>query len=362
MTHQVSHRRTGKKVRASRGKGNVAGLRLVEALRVLARPAGATHAELIAELDASRQTVTRYFRILRDEGHEIEVIGERDGKKVRRIVGEKRTHATAFTLEEVVFLKLLELTSIAFRGTGIDEVMASVFSKVEATLRPKDRAKIQDLGRKILCIPELFHDYSGKSDIVDEIVSALLHEQPLTIHHPGKKNEPRTFRAEPLSLVIYKRALYLLANSGHHNAPRTFRIDGIARAVRQKDASFAYPKEWDPMKLFEGAFGMITGEETEVTLRFDASVEHALKTRIFHPTQKMKTKGRYIFLTVRPRGTTELLTWVLGWGDKVAVISPPSLRNEWCRHADAMSRMAREIAEAEAKRLALADDDDESPP
>jgi predicted DNA-binding transcriptional regulator YafY len=232
---------------------------------------------------------------------------------------------------------------------------------MEATLRPRERAKILGLQRKILDVPDHVHDYSGKIEVLDQIMTALLEEQPVVIKHASKKAERRQFRIDPYTLVTHKRALYLVGFSHHHKAVRTFSIDGIVDATRQMGASFAYPKEWNPAKLFEGAFGIIPGEETEVTLRFDASVEAWLRARIWHPTQSIRKKGQYLYLTMRPRGTTEVLSWVLGWGEKVAIISPPSLRSEWARQAEAMARMAREIAEREKKKLGNDGDEDDTP-
>jgi proteasome accessory factor B len=337
-----------------------AGLRLLDAQKLLLRPTGATFRELMEELSLSRSTADRYLRSLAFAGTRIDVIGERDGSQVRRIAGKEGTHVVAFTLEELVWLKVFEAYASCFEGTGIDETFRRICNKTLATLKPKDRARVLDLSRKIFDVPEHVRDYSDKAEVLDQIVSALLEEQPLVIKQESKTAGRRRFRIDPYTLVTHKRALYLVGLSHHHKAIRTFAIDGIADATRQRDESFVYPKSYDPRKVFEGAFGIIQGEETEVTIRFDGHFEPWVRGRKFHPSQTLEKKGAFLYLTMRLRGTKELLPWIMSWGANAAVVSPPTLRDEWLKHAQGVVRMAQEIAAAEEKRLGSDDSGDET--
>jgi hypothetical protein len=77
-----------------------------------------------------------------------------------------------------------------------------------------------------------------------------------------------------------------------------------------------------------GAFGMIGGPRTQVTLLFDAKVGRFVRRRLWHPTQKITKTERGVELAMDVSGAVELMSWILGWGDKVEVLEPESLREE----------------------------------
>jgi predicted DNA-binding transcriptional regulator YafY len=336
-----------------------AGRRLLDAEKLLCRASGATIKELMTELEIKRSSAFNYLDELRTHGHEIEAIGERDGQRVHRVVQAPKTRDVAFTLEELFGHIVVGGFAAGFEGTGIDEAHRRTSTKMDVTLKPKDRARSLALKKKVLDIPDHVHDYSDKGEVIDQIVTALVDEQPLVIKYENRAGKRRRLRVDPLTLVTYKRGLYLVGFSHHHKALRVFAIDGIEDATRQQGKSFVYPTDYDPRKLFDGAFGIIGGEETEVTIRFDGSVEPSLRRRKFHATQRLQKKGGYVYLTMRPRGTTEVLPWVLSWGANAAVVSPPSLRNEWLKHAEAIVRAAQHLTASDER--ALGDDDADDP-
>ena len=70
------------------------------------------------------------------------------------------------------------------------------------------------------------------------------------------------------------------------------------------------------------------GPRTRVRIRFDTKVARFVQRRQWHPTQKIKRVDGGIELTMEVAGTLELLSWVLGFGDKAEVLEPESLREE----------------------------------
>lgn len=322
-----------------------AGQRLFDAYQMWSRASGATLIEVQEELGISRSTALRYLEALAQRDLPTETIGMRGLAKIHRVAQKQVT----FSLEEAFWQKVMERFASGYRGTGIDEAFARVSSKIEATLRPRDRAKIAELDKKILDLQEQVHDYEGKADVVDELLTALLEQRPVMITQRSRGKDARKMRVDPYTLVTYKRALYVVAWSHHHSAMRTFAIDAIDDAERVKNERFDVPVDYDPKQRFEGAFGMIRGEKTDVTIRFDPSVEPWLQKRRVHPTQQIEKRGKWVYLRMKPHGTTELLTWVLGWGSKATVIAPASLRDEWKREVEAMMKAAKESVKADGE-------------
>ena len=133
---------------------------------------------------------------------------------------------------------------------------------------------------------------------------------------------------EPYTLVVYKKGLYLAGYSHHHKSVRTFSLDGFRGIERLKKDHFEYPKDYQPSQLVEGSFGLFGGPRTQVRLLFEAKVGRFVRRRLWHPTQKITKTDRGVELTMEVAGTVELLSWVLGFGDKAEVIEPVSLREE----------------------------------
>jgi predicted DNA-binding transcriptional regulator YafY len=109
---------------------------------------------------------------------------------------------------------------------------------------------------------------------------------------------------------------------------RTFALDGFRDIDRLKKDRFDYPKDYQPGQLVVGAFGMIGGPRTHVRLLFDAKVGRFVQRRLWHPTRKITKTDRGVELEMDVAGTTELKTWILGWGDRLEVLEPESLREE----------------------------------
>jgi predicted DNA-binding transcriptional regulator YafY len=50
---------------------------------------------------------------------------------------------------------------------------------------------------------------------------------------------------------------------------------------------------------------------------------------MWHPTQRFRrVTGGGIEMTMDVRGTTEVVSWVLGFGDKARVVEPKGLRDQ----------------------------------
>jgi proteasome accessory factor B len=213
-------------------------------------------------------------------------------------------------------------------GTGFKEDLDDVFRKLEATLRRKDFAAVRNLDRKVFDVNEARHLYEGRLEDVNDIMTALLREDRLRITHEGVSGGRKTFVLEPYTLLVYKKGLYLAGFSHLHQEIRTFALDGFREVEWRKGDRFDYPADYRPEQLTEGAFGLIRGEPTHVRILFDPKVARYVQRRQWHPTQRFQRVDDGIEMMMDVRGTTELVSWVLGFGDKAAVLEPAELRAE----------------------------------
>jgi proteasome accessory factor B len=213
-------------------------------------------------------------------------------------------------------------------GTGFKEDLDEVFATLEATIKRANQVAARNLDRKLYDVNEAPHIYEGRLEHMNDILTALLHEERLRATHSSVSKSQKAFVLEPYTLLVYKKGLYLAGFSQHHQGIRLFALDGFHDVEWLKQDKFVYPEGYHPTQLAEGAFGLIAGPRTHVRIRFDESVARYVQRRRWHATQQIKRVAGGIELTMDVAGTVELVSWVLGFGDKAEVIEPATLRGE----------------------------------
>jgi len=301
--------------------------RLHELRVLLDRPDGLSLYEITAHFEVAPRTALRYLQALERAGEPLDE-ESRGKKKLWRIQPTARRQAITLSTSQMLAFFLSRRVFDFLAGTGLKEDLDDVFRKLEATLKRRDGASARNLDRKLFDVNEAPHLYEERADDVNEILTALIREERLEVTHQGVSGGNRTFLLEPYTLLVYKKGLYVAGRSLAHDQVRTFALDGF-RAVRWlRHTPFTYPADYRPEQLVEGAFGLIRGPSTHVRLRFASSVAPYLQRRLWHPSQVFRAVGGGLEMTLDVRGTTELVTWILGFGNKVEVLEPAQLRAE----------------------------------
>ena len=212
-----------------------------------------------------------------------------------------------------------ELTAF-LAGTGLGDVARDV--------RPLDDVPERfrsNLNTKFRLLSEPSRDYGAHRDTIDAVLDGLLRERLLAFRYGATGTGAQMHGVQPLTLVMYRRALYLLAElpSGER---RRFALDRMASV--ETGARFVYPRRFRPEQELEPWFGISTGEgPARVRIRFDASVVHLVRARTWHPSQSLVDRedgGIELWMTT---GGRELIRFVLEWGKTAEVLEPPWLRS-----------------------------------
>ena len=296
---------------------------------------GATVYELAERLGVSVRTVIRYLQALEETGEGL--YDEREGhKKIWRLAAGGRTSVLHLTTSQMTALYLSRKVVGFLEGTGFSEDLEEVFHKLELTLKRRDFAATQKLGKKLFSVNEAPHIYAGRDEHVNAILTALTREERLLAQHESVGRGQARFRIDPYTLLVYKKGLYLAGLSDHHGAIRTFSLDGFQLLEWRKNERYDYPEDYSPEQLVEGTFGLIAGERTRVRIAFTPRVARYVRRRQWHPSQKIiEQEGGGVVLELEVRGTVELVSWVLGFGEHAEVLSPESLRRELARELTA---------------------------
>lgn len=301
--------------------------RLHELKMLLNRSGGLTVYDIAERLKTSVRTAIRYLRALERAGEPLHE--ELDGRrKLWRLKPNARHESITLTMSQMVALFLSRRVFDFLAGTGFKEDLDDVFAKLEATLKRRDFLAVRNLDRKIFDVNEAPHIYAERLEDVNDITTALIREERLRVRHVSVGDGKKPFVIEPYTLLIYKKGLYLVSKSFHHDAIRTFALDGFRSVEWLRGERFTYPDDYDPSRMYEGAFGIIPGPRQRVRIRFDQSVARVVRRRRWHPTQRIRSVDGGIELTMQVAGITEVRSWVLGFGDKAVVLEPTELRHE----------------------------------
>ena len=309
----------------------------IEVLRLALQSRRLTYAEIEELLDVSRSTAQRLVMTLRNTD-DLEADVDDDQRPVFRIRTNPRVERLRVSALELVALFAASRILSIFTGTGIREDHDSVLERLSATLRPADVALLRGLEKKVHFVAYGGRrKYDDRIDDVNETLTAILRNQRLAITYPSSKGGERSFLFEPYTLVFYKTGLYVAGKDCDKGAVITLSIDRFVSVEWKKDDAFEVPESWHPAQLSDGGFGIILGPETDVAIRFDAGVVPWVERAEWHETQTIEPRpDGGIVLRMRVRGTTELTSWLLSWGSKAEVLSPPELR----------AKMGAELAKA----------------
>lgn len=284
-----------------------------------ARHAGCDRRQALADLKALGQ-------------HGIPLYSEGDGRAARWVVDAAWREA-GMGLDLPTRLALLfgrELVSGIMHQTRFAHAFETLESTL-ASLSPQLDPLAKDLDRRFHVVHEPDKDYSKHGDTLETLVAAILASHRVALTYRKRSGELRTYpAAAPYSLLLYKRTVYLVAES--RGTVRTLPVEGFTEVTALPDATFDYPRasEYSPQSLLADVFGLIRQDEPPATvrLRFHRDVTPLVTPRRWHPKQHITpTDDGGCELTIHATGI-ELVSFALSWGNKVEVLEPAWLRDK----------------------------------
>jgi predicted DNA-binding transcriptional regulator YafY len=286
--------------------------------------------EAIAEFDLDDRTLRRYLSDLRGIG--VPVLDEGRGS-------ERSLSMEASFGRRGVQLSLLELVSLHFgrslfdflKGTGFAEDMDDALERISTWSGGPDgenAGMVEHMDRKFVAVPEHAKDHTRDADILDDILTALLRQNPVEALYARVGGPVRTYRLHPYTLAHWRQGLYLFALDVDVGRVKTYAVDRFRAFSRSRGETFEYPEEFDPQALVSDCFGIIGGEVTEISLEFTRAAAPYVRERIWHHSQRVEPIGMgALQMRLRVGISPELEAWILGFGPSVKVLEPASLRD-----------------------------------
>lgn len=272
-----------------------------------------SRSELAAAIDAEPRLVLRDLLELEQQGR-VARIGE--GRAQRWTATP--APATPRAIHDKIAMRLGREVLVFLEGTAFTEVYTR-FDEGPATGRLD-----QDLDRKFVYLQEPARSYTGQTEILDVLLDGLLRGRALNVGYRSK-GSVRPLSLRPLTLVVYRRALYLLALSPGEDVER-LPVDRITSA--ELGAPFEYPPDWDPQAELTPYFGIYkSGAPERIVLRFSAAKADLVRARRWHPTQAQRELPDGRVELVMRAGGAELVRFVLEWGPHCEVVGPAWLKD-----------------------------------
>ena len=313
--------------------------KFVRVVELLSRSGGVSAHEVMARFDLDDRTLRRYLADLRDVGVPVRSDGRGDSRNLWVDASYSR-QGVQVSLLELVSLRMGRRLFDFLEGTGFAQDMDDALETISTLAVGSSRELAEDLDRKFLAVPEHRKDHTRDADLIEDILSALLYQNPARAHYARVGGPTRAYSLHPLTLATYRQGLYLFALDVEEGRVKTFAVDRFRNFERLRKEHFDYPADFDPNGVVEDAFGIIAGgPKQDVSLHFARRAAPYVRERIWHHSQQVEpVEEGGVRLRMTVASSPELESWILGFGPDVVIEAPPEL-------ADRVRRLHKEAAE-----------------
>lgn len=287
--------------------------------------------KLAREIEVTAKTIQRDINFMRDQlGLPLEYDAFRHGYYYSQDVAE--FPLLQLSRNDLVALFLARHALDPLRGTNLERMLAESFSKIAVACPGEVSIRWQELDEafSVKARGVLPADAVLFGDLLDAARSRRVVSFD---YHKLSAPEPERRTVHPYHVGQLDHGWYLLAHDPARDAVRTFALQRI-RNLQMVSATFERDPNFDARTHLGGGFGVWSYTESEqgqhtVLLRFEGYAARVVGERQWHPTQvtrQLSQDGSLIEFQVELAGLEEITRWVLSWGSKVRVISPPELK------------------------------------
>ena len=187
---------------------------------------------------------------------------------------------------------------------------------------------------------------------VDEISNAITRDRMIYFkYYELDVNKQRRYRhggkvyeISPFALMWDDENYYMLGYDAEAEKMKHYRVDKMAQikaadAVRLGGAVF---NQLDMSAYSKQVFGMFTGNEQSVKLRFDNSLVGAVVDRFGKEIMLIPDGDGHFTVSVDVAISPQFYAWLFGFGTLVEILSPESVRVEMAQKIAAVSKIYSE--------------------
>ena len=291
---------------------------------LLNNPAGYTAKDLAGRFEVNERTIYRDFITL---GADLTVPVYDDNKRWK--IDEKRfLPPIRFTIPEALNIFIAARLMLGY-SHRYDPNIDATFTKLSSVL-PDPLA--EQVRKTIDWMQKLPKDerYLGVLAIVAEAWVSLRQLKIVYRALSSEKAIERVIEPYYIEPAALGHASYVIGYCHLKKGLRTFKIERIESA-ELIDEHYTIPSDFDANEFFGSSWGIVVeGEVKTVKLRVEnPEIMRIMRETVWHPSQTFqKLSDGVLIMTLNVTDTHELLSWILGWGDKIKVLEPKELRME----------------------------------
>jgi predicted DNA-binding transcriptional regulator YafY len=337
--------------RLGRPKGGFTQHRRIDRLREVLEgsPLGLTLDELAATLKITQRSVRRYLRELDgtkpDEKFELlEFVETRKGGPLLwRIKPGERGRAVSLRRAQAYALLATRRALEVLRGSALydeaDLALAQIAKVAQTPFRSSGKAEIsgeRHLEDRFFFVPPPGRSYVSRGEDLDELFRAVADLRVLRYRprlRGGGETRGERIAFHPYAMVVHHGAIVLLG-ARVTAGKATSEIDIVPLEtmsdIRTSETEhFELPATFDVSQYVHGELGVAPPSRTRFIVEFEARAADDVKTKRFHPQQRIGTApdGR-VRVSLPLVDTRAAIAFVLSWGDAAKIVDPPELERE----------------------------------
>jgi len=243
----------------------------------------------------------------------------------------------SFTTEEATML----LLGSEFMAHNFDAqyraAAQSASRKIEGVLPEKLRGDVQYLRNNIRFIVAITRDESRELQMLQQLRRSIIDRVTVRFHYHARysrngQGDEQTREADPYGLAHVGHSWYLGAYCHLRKDMRNFRLERM-------DGLELLPRIFSRSADFD--VGRRTNQEQisiVVRVLFDLEISRWVRESRWYDTVSEEETAQGLLVTLKIRQESEIMQWLLGWGQHVRVLEPESLHEALVREVEAMLR------------------------
>lgn len=190
----------------------------------------------------------------------------------------------------------------------------------------------------------LFENIPSSQRWLQTIVNAMRDKKAVELTYQSFwRDEESTFTAHPYCLKLFKSRWYMLARSEEYESPRIYSLDERMKNVTLLKKNLKVPAKFDAEAFFSKYFGVIIGDEKNLSvidLKVVASQAKYFKSLPLHPSQQLiEANEKFSVFRYRLVPTFDFRQEILSHGPDVEVLSPAEFREEIMNDIERMCKI-----------------------
>lgn len=310
-------------------------LRIVQLIAT--RRQGVTVGEIAYEEDCSPRTTYRDLKAIEDAGFPIQ--NEKvEQKTVWKFVDGYRLYMPIpFDMNELMALYYSRGMFQVFKGTSFYDSLESLVKKIRSSLAPETLNLMERFEDVFAYGQRPIKDYGQLREIVNQVNKACSERRKIEmVYYTSSRDAETRRRVDPYKIWFFEGTLYLIGHCHWRNQIRMFALDRI-RLLTLTDEPFEVPETFSIEKYMANCFGLIQDELVLVKARLTGDAARWVMDKKWHPSQEIqKNSDGSITATYHVGGTSEIKSWIMGFGSMAEVLEPKALREEISADASRM--------------------------